>query len=216
MKITLCYQGLCENEKNQVFAYANVKVNVITNANVKHACKCLTLMVLGTFLLICSFMHGLDSLLFLQNGQHCSACRHSRCLIFCFESVFFSCTGGGVLTYWDTRGCDTLMDHFFTRNLKHGSHFPYANVRARNSHMIALHCITKECKVLFTMLWVTEQQCNAMPPLNFRSREVIGLCFTFCNGPEKILNQWKWFLYGRKEETALFPTVFGKTWKVIP
>ena len=92
----------------------------------------------------------------------------------------------------------------------------YANVTARNSHMIALHCITKECKVLFTMLWVTEQQCNAMPPLTFRSREVIGLCFTFCNGPGKILNQWKWFLYDRKEETALFPTVFGRTWKGIP
>ena len=62
----------------------------------------------------------------------------------------------------------------------------------------------------FSQVTIGNHNNEWVPLLTFRSREVIGLCFAFCNGPEKILNQWKWFLYVHKEETLLFPTVFGK------
>ena len=43
----------------------------------------------------------------------------------------------------------------------------------------------------FSLVTIGNHNNECVPPLTFRSPEVIGLCFTFSNGPEKILNQWK-------------------------
>ena len=76
VNIQVCnHANVCEDEKNQLVGYANekdqvlyanVKVNVITDANVKHACKCLTLMLFCIHVRIPLGLHNFEFSTHLQ------------------------------------------------------------------------------------------------------------------------------------------------------